>query len=259
MTLDGASIEVVKWADYNPRTDSKVPSWFRMENTMATGPALHDLDCEQKWLWVVILSLVSQENGDHITWKCSYIQAITGIKPKKQAETVEFFEQSGRLRVSRKVTLRGSQGNLRDSPATNERTNERTDERDGRTEGDLASPALPRLAEIWNRKSGNLAKVRGCSGTRRKLAEARWRENPDADYWLGVVNRIVRSPFCSGRNDRGWKADFDFFVRPETQHKVLEGKYDAVETGANGHAVDPKVLELRRQMEALDAQEGSQA
>lgn len=83
------------------------------------------------------------------------------------------------------------------------------------------------LVEIWNQHRGSLAAVRGASATRLKHAESRWSENPSTEYWAEIVTRIARSPFCQGNNDRGWKADFDFLIRPDTQHKVLEGKYDS--------------------------------
>lgn len=108
---DGATVEVINWEKYNPRGDSKRPHWFRLENTLATGVGFFGLDCEQKWLWVFILSLVSQANGRPITWNCAYAQQLTGIKPKKQEETLEIFEKLVRLRVTREVTER-------DSPAT---------------------------------------------------------------------------------------------------------------------------------------------
>lgn len=92
--------------------------------------------------------------------------------------------------------------------------------------------ALPRLAELWNSHRGGLPEVRGCSGTRRKYADSRWKEKPDPQYWTDIIARILRSPFCTGDNDRGWVADFDFLIRPETQHKVLEGKYDARDAGS---------------------------
>jgi len=112
-------IEILNWTTYNPRTDSKKPTWFRLENDIATGPGFFELDCEQKWLWVVILSLVSQKNGQEIEYNSKYVKQITGISIDKQHNTIDIFEKFARLRVSREVTLR-------DSHATNERTNERT-------------------------------------------------------------------------------------------------------------------------------------
>lgn len=104
---------------------------------------------------------------------------------------------------------------------------------------DLIDPratSLPTLARLWNESVGaSLPKVLACNGTRKRLAEARWRERPDRRYWLDVIGTILVSSFCLGKNSRGWRADFDFFIRPETQNKVLEGKYnDPSQPSQNG-------------------------
>lgn len=36
---------------------------------------------------------------------------------------------------------------------------------------------------------------------------------------------IPRTPFLCGENDRGWKADFDFFLQPKSFNRILEGSY----------------------------------
>ena len=91
--------------------------------------------------------------------------------------------------------------------------------------GEKKSSAHP-LVEIWNLNRGILPAVRGCSGTRMKQARSRWDENASPAYWAEIVQRLATSPFCTGTNDRAWKADFDFLIKPDTQHRVLEGKYD---------------------------------
>jgi len=82
------------------------------------------------------------------------------------------------------------------------------------------------LKDIWNEHCGSLSKIRGLKGRRGTMAKARWKENNDSNYWVEIVEKMAASPFLTGDNDRGWKADFDFFIRPDTQDKVLEGKYD---------------------------------
>ena len=107
------------------------------------------------------------------------------------------------------------------------------------------------LLEIWNSNSGSLPKAKGMSATRRKSADARWQENPSTEYWAEIVTRLARSSFCNGSNDRGWKADFDFLIQPETQNKALEGKYDDRPHGViSGSAVDPRIQKLREQTDA---------
>jgi hypothetical protein len=89
------------------------------------------------------------------------------------------------------------------------------------------SKELHPLAEIWNSNCGNLSQVKGIGKTRQPQVKARWEENSDANYWTGIVKRIAASDFCNARRPGlTWKADFDFLIKPDTQHKALEGKYD---------------------------------
>ncbi len=46
------------------------------------------------------------------------------------------------------------------------------------------------------------------------------------DTVLDAVERVKNSKFCHGGGAQGWIADFDWFVRPDTINKILEGKYD---------------------------------
>ncbi len=110
---------------------------------------------------------------------------------------------------------------------------------------------LPRLAQVWNQNRGALPEVRGCSGTRRKRAESRWREEPSAEYWATTVQRIARSPFCSGDNDRGWRADFDFLIQPETRHKVEEGKYDSRTGVRTAPVISDEEMQERNELERI--------
>lgn len=88
------------------------------------------------------------------------------------------------------------------------------------------------LQEIWNReKPAECPQWREMTKARRKAAAARLKERPLAE-WEAVVKRIANSSFCRGKNERGWKADVDFLLRPDTAAKVLEGKYDDRPKGA---------------------------
>lgn len=89
-----------------------------------------------------------------------------------------------------------------------------------------SADVLPPLASLWNKYRGKLPEVKGCGSNRRKLIAARWREQPSQEYWEEIIVRLVRSKFCQGQNQRGWRATFDFLIQPETQHKVREGRYD---------------------------------
>lgn len=88
------------------------------------------------------------------------------------------------------------------------------------------------LRALWNAEADpRLPRWRDLTGKRATQAGARLSERPLAQ-WRLILGRINASPFCLGQNDRGWKADVEFFLRPDTATKVLEGKYDAKAAGA---------------------------
>lgn len=88
------------------------------------------------------------------------------------------------------------------------------------------------LQDIWNQhKSDSLPGCRQLSKERKKSIAARIKENPNPEYWQEVVFRISGSAFCCGSS--GWRASFDWFLKPDTHIKVLEGKYDNVKQGTS--------------------------
>lgn len=92
-----------------------------------------------------------------------------------------------------------------------------------------AAPPHP-LQAIWNQnKAPEQPEWKETSRTRRKHADARWRERPSGE-WVAIVERLARSRFARGlvvsSDGRTWVADADFLLKPDTAAKVLEGKYD---------------------------------
>jgi hypothetical protein len=82
----------------------------------------------------------------------------------------------------------------------------------------------PDLQTLWNSNCGLLPKVVKVSTGRRRAWGTRFRDNPDLTYWEAVIQRLAKSDFCNGA--RGWVADVDFLLRPDTHLKTIEGKYD---------------------------------
>ena len=46
------------------------------------------------------------------------------------------------------------------------------------------------------------------------------------DEMTEVFTKAGKSDFLSGNNDRGWKPNFDWLIKPENRIKVIEGNYD---------------------------------
>jgi hypothetical protein len=103
-----------------------------------------------------------------------------------------------------------------------------------RVSANLASVAGSRAAvagsvelvrEAWNTRTH--APIPRCSEMtpeRVRHTSARLQEKR-LDEVEHAADDVGHSGFCNGQNERGWVADFDWFVRPGTIVKILEGKY----------------------------------
>lgn len=91
-------------------------------------------------------------------------------------------------------------------------------------------PPVPyeEIKELYNSICLSLSKVRSLSSIRKKHLKARWRQlGFNIKTFEEAFKKLEASSFCTGENDRGWKADFDWLIKNDNNIiKVLEGKYD---------------------------------
>ncbi len=90
-----------------------------------------------------------------------------------------------------------------------------------------AFPPIEQLGDLWRSKCPTLRQPAKWTDSRKRAWAARCREAGWSDALPAVLDRIAVSQFCNGQNDRGWRADVDWLLRPDTATKVLEGKYDS--------------------------------
>lgn len=81
----------------------------------------------------------------------------------------------------------------------------------------------------WNAVAAacGLPSVKELTDKRKAALKARWTHHPWRDGYRQALEKIPDSPFLRGENGRGWRADFDFFVRTDSVTKILEGKYES--------------------------------
>ncbi|WP_146198926.1 DNA replication protein [Falsochrobactrum shanghaiense] len=70
-----------------------------------------------------------------------------------------------------------------------------------------------------------LPSVRVLTETRKRKLAATVRQH-GLSVWLEALAKIEASSFCTGGNDRGWRADLDFLLQPSSFAAILEGRYD---------------------------------
>ena len=127
-------------------------------------------------------------------------------------------------------------GDQRNNPSGDQRNNPSGDKRrriilkdsgEERGEAEVAKTGEEFVQE-WNRKAEESGLPKALTVTKGRLAaiKARLSEPFFREHWREGIQKMVASDFCRGMSDRGWRADIEFFLRPDSLAKILEGKYD---------------------------------
>ncbi|MGR0185519.1 hypothetical protein [Azospirillum aestuarii] len=85
------------------------------------------------------------------------------------------------------------------------------------------------MAVIWRDVCGDVLPVpRGLDKGRLSALRNRYSDTfgRSLDRWREFCERVRGSPFLTGENERGWRADLDFMLKPKNANKLLEGGYD---------------------------------
>ena len=115
-----------------------------------------------------------------------------------------------------------------------------------------------RVQEAWNQLG--LSKVIKIlpDTVRGNLLRKRIREYGVEDV-VKAVEKVGKSSFLMGNNDKGWSATFDWFIKPNNFPKVLGGNYDdnAAEVD-EGPTVDDyqRLLKMRDELKGINAEKG---
>lgn len=80
------------------------------------------------------------------------------------------------------------------------------------------------VVDFWN-SFENLPSIQSIGTSRMSAFKARMKEPYFRDNWRTAIEKIPSIPFLMGTNDRGWKADIDWLLKPESVGRIMEGKY----------------------------------
>ncbi len=89
---------------------------------------------------------------------------------------------------------------------------------------------LNKIIDIYNDVCLNLPKVQKLTKQRISALKARMKEYSLAQIG-DVIQNTADSNFLNGKNNRGWKADFDWIINPNNFIKILEGNYKNINNG----------------------------
>ena len=163
----------------------------------------------------------------------SRISAITGISRRHVSRSIDRLEERGLVR-RQKVRRKGGwdrstyQIVAADSAAQNTAPVivPQFDKEDRDVSQGLA--IAEKMLSIWKEECGDVLPI-PCELYQRRikscLALSKDSFNCDLEQWRAHCREIRASTPCCGGGKKGWKADFDWALKPEAIIKVREGKY----------------------------------
>jgi len=82
-----------------------------------------------------------------------------------------------------------------------------------------------RIKDTYNENCPQLPQIQKLTEKRKKAIDKFLKEFTKEQF-EEICQKSNSSDFLTGKNDRGWKADFDFLMRTDKATNILEGKYD---------------------------------
>lgn len=96
------------------------------------------------------------------------------------------------------------------------------------------------IQEMFNHICVSFPTIRTLSKVRKDKIKTRWGEIKSLDTFKQICSRMEESSFLKGKNDREWKASFDWILENDNNWvKIIEGNYadkpDKLGGSKNGH------------------------
>lgn len=251
-------IKVLNWERHNPKSHKSFKKTL-IANNFCTDNKLGVLPLSHRWLFLGILLTCGNEGKDTVEMSGKQVRAllessksIEGALSALQSIQVLTFERS-ELHLNT-IEVNGIEVN---------RSKKKNNRREGKDQEPSQATLLPAVAAplhdfilLWNEKCGPLSKVKNSNPSRDRKIKVLWtQQKPDG--WTATIEKITASNFCTGKNDRGWKATFDWLLQPETWLKVNEGKYDNNPNGSGPNTRSKLIYDNLDRMEQQLTQKGS--
>jgi hypothetical protein len=79
------------------------------------------------------------------------------------------------------------------------------------------------IAEQYGFAFGQKVRI---TNKRKAAIRERWKDPWWRENWRDALEKGSQSEFLMGRSDSTWKINFEFFLKPDTVTKIMEGVYD---------------------------------
>lgn len=81
------------------------------------------------------------------------------------------------------------------------------------------------VIDAYNENCGKLPKATKLTDKRKRAIRSCMAQGFSIDDMREAFRKAASTPFLTGKNERGWRASFDFIIKPDNMQKILEGVY----------------------------------
>lgn len=95
------------------------------------------------------------------------------------------------------------------------------------------------IIDAYNQNCGSLPKATKLTDKRKRAIRTCAAQGFSVDDMREAFQKAASTPFLTGQNERGWRANFDFIIKPDNMQKILEGAYGSAATqGEHSYNLD---------------------
>lgn len=102
-----------------------------------------------------------------------------------------------------------------------------------------ASVPYQQIIDAYNQNCGSLPKATKLTEKRKRAIRTCMAQGFAVNEICEAFCKAASTPFLTGENERFWRANFDFIIKPDNMQKILEGAYGSSATqGVHSYNVD---------------------
>lgn len=102
-----------------------------------------------------------------------------------------------------------------------------------------ASVPYQQIIDAYNQNCSKLPKATKLTDKRKRAIRTCMAQGFTVDEICEAFLKAASTPFLTGENDRFWRANFDFVIKPDNMQKILEGAYgSAAPQGEHSYDLD---------------------
>ena len=231
------------------------PVWMRVDVTWMEDPRAERLSASENWLYMVcrMCAVAERTNCLPPAYDLSYLCRKASVRRQTM---LSLLQRSAKIDSDRPIIFKNENGQIclpnlgkqhekldwkgdRDGPLPSPHgadtgpalsSRARVTEQTEQTElpptpqgGSASRHEIDNFREAWNKLPEPIPKILRMGKARQRSVKARLNDKWWKEHYAEAINLIPSRPFLMG--DKGWVANVDWFLRPESAAKILEGQY----------------------------------